>query len=58
MAFLQKCLLIFPNGENLECSQYVWDENMEQHRNSATTRLNLCKPGKYLFGLDGTLILG
>jgi hypothetical protein len=47
---------VFPNGENLERAVYVWGETMEQLLDNSTTRLNLRKPAKFVFDLNGRVV--
>ncbi|ELU06637.1 hypothetical protein CAPTEDRAFT_220130 [Capitella teleta] len=51
-----KRVLVFPNGENLERAVYVWGESLDQLLDNSTTRLNLRKPAKYVFDLNGSVV--
>jgi hypothetical protein len=51
-----KRILVFPNGEKIEMAQYVWGESMSQILDNSTTRLNLSKPAKCIFTIDGNLV--
>ena len=50
---LQKRVLVFPNGESIERAQYVWGESLEQLLDNSNTRLDLKKPARYIFTLEG-----
>ncbi len=52
----QKRLLVFPNGESPDRGQYVWGESIGQILDNATSRLNLRKPAKYIFNMEGELV--
>lgn len=49
-------MLVFPNGEKVELAQYVWGETLAQLLDNGATRLNLNKPAKHLFTIDGELV--
>ena len=57
LVFLQKRALIFPNGESITRAVYVWGESIQEILDNAGTRLNLRKPGKYLYNMDGQQVL-
>ena len=51
--FFQKRVVVFPNGESIERAQYVWGESLEQLLDNSNTRLDLKKPARYIFTLEG-----
>lgn len=51
-----KRVLVFPNGEKVELAQYVWGETLDQLLDNGATRLNLSRPAKHLFTIDGELV--
>lgn len=52
-----KRILVYPNGESIHRSVYIWGDSLDQLLDHATTRLNLNKASKYIFTVEGKLIL-
>ena len=53
---VQKRLLVFSNGDSVERAQYVWGESMQQVLDNSALRLQLRKPQKHVFTLEGELV--
>ncbi|XP_060074536.1 doublecortin domain-containing protein 1-like [Ylistrum balloti] len=52
-----KRVLVYPNGESVERATYVWGDTIEQVLDSAKLRLGMWQPAKYLYNMEGRLIV-
>ncbi len=53
MSLEQKRALVFPNGESLTRAVYVWGESLQEFLDNASSRLDLRKPAKFLYTIEG-----
>jgi len=49
----QKRVQVYPNGESVERTTYIWGDSFQQLLDSATMRLNLWQPAKRFFTMEG-----
>ncbi|XP_052801857.1 doublecortin domain-containing protein 1-like [Mya arenaria] len=48
-----KRVQVYPNGESIERTTYIWGDSFQQLLDNASMRLNLWQPAKRLFNMEG-----
>ena len=54
--FLQKRIMVYPNGESVERAVYIWGDSLDQLLDSASMRLNLWQPAKKFYTMEGKAV--
>ena len=48
--------MVYPNGESMERSIYVWGASIDEILDSATSKLGLWKNARILYTLEGKMV--